>query len=60
MSATAGAQMNGSIIMIAHSPIRHYRKSDLVTLSQSALVTSRGWLVRAVHRALDEEGLRDA
>jgi hypothetical protein len=52
--------MNGSIIMIAHSPIRHYRKSDLVTLSQSALVTGRGWLVRAVHRALDEEGLRDA
>jgi hypothetical protein len=46
--------------MIAHSPYRHYRKSGLVTLGCWAFVTSRGWLVYAVHRALDEEGLRHA
>jgi hypothetical protein len=46
--------------MIAQAPFRHYRKSDLVTLGQWALVLGRGWLVRAVHRALDQEGLRHA
>jgi len=46
--------------MIAHSPLRHDRKSDLVTLGLWVLATGRGWLVRAVHRALKEEGLRHA
>jgi hypothetical protein len=46
--------------MIAHAPSRHYRKSELVILGQCALVTGRGWLVNAVHRALDQEGLRHA
>jgi hypothetical protein len=46
--------------MIAHAPSRHYRKSDLVIVGCWALVTGRGWLVNAVHRALDQEGLRHA
>ena len=46
--------------MIAQSPSRHHRKSDLVTLGLWALATGRGWLVRAVHWALEEEGLRHA
>jgi hypothetical protein len=60
MSAMAGAPMNGIFIMIAHCLPRHYRKSDLVTLGCWALVTARGGLVRAAHRALEEEGLRHA
>jgi hypothetical protein len=46
--------------MIAHAPSRHYRKSDLVTLGCWALATGRGWLVTAVHRALNQEGLTHA
>jgi hypothetical protein len=46
--------------MIAHASSRYHRKSELVALGQWALATGRGGLVRAVHRALEEEGLRHA
>jgi hypothetical protein len=46
--------------MIAHATLRHYRKSDLVTLGLWPLATGRGWLERAVHQALAEEGVRHA
>jgi hypothetical protein len=52
--------MNRVFFMIPHAPIRHYQKSDLVTLGQWALATGRGWLERAVHRALTEEGVGHA
>jgi hypothetical protein len=36
------------------------RKADLVALGNWAVDTGRGWLVRAVHAAIECEGLRHA
>jgi len=38
-------------------PRAERRKVALVSLGQWAVVTGRGWLVQAVHRALKWEGL---
>ncbi len=46
--------------MLLHSSHASQRKIDLVTLGLWGLATGRRWLVTAVHRALDREGLRDA
>jgi hypothetical protein len=35
------------------------RKSVLVDLGSWAVTTSCGWLVRAVHAAIEQEGLQD-
>jgi hypothetical protein len=44
------------------NPIAHGypRKTTLVDLGLWAVTTGRGWLVRAVHAAIEREGLRDA
>jgi hypothetical protein len=36
------------------------RKTLLVTLGHWAILTGRGWLVRAVHAAIEREGLYHA
>jgi hypothetical protein len=35
------------------------RKADLIALGSWAVITGRRWLVRAVHAAIEREGLRD-
>jgi diketogulonate reductase-like aldo/keto reductase len=46
--------------MVAHLTRDRQRKTTLVALGTWAFLTGRGWLVRAVHAALEREGLRHA
>jgi hypothetical protein len=52
-----------SIFMITHPPqdvnARRVRKRQLVSVGLWALRTGRRWLVKAVDRAIQREGLRD-
>jgi hypothetical protein len=49
-----------SIFILSHPLHDVQRKRDLVELGLWAVVTGRGWLVRAVHAALVQEDLRHA
>jgi hypothetical protein len=43
--------------MIPHPRHNIQRKSTLIALGHWAILTGRGWLVRAVHAAIEREGL---
>ena len=52
--------VSAGIVSAASLSCSAQRKLDLIDLGVWGLTTGRGWLVRAVHAAIEREGLRDA